>query len=149
MRLKMRWSLGWPQNALRRLWSDCAYAQADLSLRWAHMPSCRYCCALAHVMNDLKCIMVLFSGKIGINLAASWYQPKATEPEVSDAIERAFQFELGWFAEPILLTGDYPGVMKQQIARKSKAQGVSNRLPVFNETQKRTIKGTLAPRIIQ
>ena len=100
-------------------------------------------------MNDLKRIMVLFSGKIGINLAASWYKPKkATEPEVSDAIERAFQFELGWFAEPILLTGDYPDVMKQQIANKSRVQGVYNRLPAFSETQKRTIKGTLAPRMI-
>ena len=27
----------------RRLLSDCADAQADLSLRWAHMQSCRKC----------------------------------------------------------------------------------------------------------
>ena len=26
-----------------RLWSDWADAQADLSLRWAHMPFCRFC----------------------------------------------------------------------------------------------------------
>ena len=29
----------------RRLRSACATAQADLSLRWAHMQSCRKCCA--------------------------------------------------------------------------------------------------------
>ena len=28
-------------------WSDWADAQADLSLRWAHMPLCRFCHALA------------------------------------------------------------------------------------------------------
>ena len=32
----------------RRLWSDWADAQADLSLRWAHIPFCRFCHALAH-----------------------------------------------------------------------------------------------------
>ena len=32
----------------RRLWSDCADAQADLSLRWSHKSHCRFCRALAH-----------------------------------------------------------------------------------------------------
>ena len=32
-------------------WSDWADAQADLSLRWAHMPFCRFCRALAHNSN--------------------------------------------------------------------------------------------------
>ena len=83
----------------------------------------------------------MISGKIGINLAASWYQPKKlTEPNVDKAVDRAMQFELGWFAEPILLTGDYPIVMKDQIAMKSQAQGVANRLR-FTDQEKRDIKG--------
>ena len=82
------------------------------------------------------------SGKVGINLAASWYQPKKpTEPEVSEAVERAFQFELGWFAEPILLTGDYPTVMKSQITTKSLRQGMLSRLPTFSALEKEMIKG--------
>ena len=34
----------------------CADAQADLSLRWAHMPFCRFCHALAHICeaNDVR-----------------------------------------------------------------------------------------------
>ena len=38
-------SLGpyYPLSALRRLWSDWVDAQADLSLRWAHMPFCWFC----------------------------------------------------------------------------------------------------------
>ena len=34
--MKKAWVLSYPLNAQRRLWSDWANAQADLSLRWAH-----------------------------------------------------------------------------------------------------------------
>ena len=34
--MKKHWVLSYPLSALRRLWSDWADAQADLSLRWAH-----------------------------------------------------------------------------------------------------------------
>ena len=34
----------------RRLWSDCADAQSDLSLCWSHKSYCRFCCALAHLV---------------------------------------------------------------------------------------------------
>ena len=36
VRMKIAWVLSYPLNAQRRLWSDWADAQADLSLRWAH-----------------------------------------------------------------------------------------------------------------
>ena len=39
--LKTLWILGYPQSDLRIVWSDCAEAQADLSLRWVHMQSGR------------------------------------------------------------------------------------------------------------
>ena len=42
-------------SAMRRLWLDCADAQADLSLRWAHMQSCRNCCA--KLINNFKSIL--------------------------------------------------------------------------------------------
>ena len=34
--MKKAWTLSYPLSAQRRLWSDWADAQADLSLRWAH-----------------------------------------------------------------------------------------------------------------
>ena len=40
-------------GAQRRLWSACAEAQADLSLRWAHMQSCRKCCFPAHCLKQI------------------------------------------------------------------------------------------------
>ena len=36
-RMKKLCTLGYPKCAQRRFWSDCANAQADLNLRWAHM----------------------------------------------------------------------------------------------------------------
>ena len=36
VRTKKAWVLSYPLSARRRLWSDWAGAQADLSLRWAH-----------------------------------------------------------------------------------------------------------------
>ena len=47
VRMKKALVLSYPLNAQRRLWSDWADAQADLSLRLAHMPFCRFCRALA------------------------------------------------------------------------------------------------------
>ena len=38
----------------RALWSDCADTQADLSLRWVHMQSCRKCFAPVHFLNLLR-----------------------------------------------------------------------------------------------
>ena len=36
VRMKKAWVLSYPLSAQRRLWSDWADAQVDLSLRWAH-----------------------------------------------------------------------------------------------------------------
>ena len=40
--MKKAWVLNYPLNAQRRLWSDWVNAEADLSLRWAHMPFCSF-----------------------------------------------------------------------------------------------------------
>ena len=40
IRLKKAWILSYLLRAQRRLLSDWADVQADLSLRWAHMPFC-------------------------------------------------------------------------------------------------------------
>ena len=49
VRLKKSRILIYPLSAQRRLWSDWADAQADLSLRWAHMPFCWFCDDAAHL----------------------------------------------------------------------------------------------------
>ena len=49
VRLKKAWTLSHPLSAQWRLWSDWANAQADLSLRWAHMPFCWFCHEAVHL----------------------------------------------------------------------------------------------------
>ena len=41
--MKKAWILSYPLSAERRLWSDRADAQTDLSLRLTHMPFCWFC----------------------------------------------------------------------------------------------------------
>ncbi|XP_061162617.1 lactase/phlorizin hydrolase-like, partial [Saccostrea echinata] len=83
-------------------------------------------------------------GQVGITLNIGWAQPKNTsDPTHRAASDRAVQFELGWFAHPILLNGDYPQVMKDQIGNKSQAQGYSHsRLPTFTKEDKAAITGS-------
>ena len=53
VRMKKAWVLSYPLSAQRRLWSDWADAQADLSLRWAHSHF------VGFVMSWLTCICKL------------------------------------------------------------------------------------------
>ena len=45
--------LSYPLSAQRRLWSDWADAQADLSLHWAHMPFYWFCREAAQILGWL------------------------------------------------------------------------------------------------
>ena len=49
VRMKKDWVLHYPLSAQRKLWSDWADAQADLSLRWAHMLFCCFSHEAAHL----------------------------------------------------------------------------------------------------
>ena len=49
VRIKKAWVLSYPLSAQRRLWSDWADAQADLSLCLAHMPFCWFCHEVAQI----------------------------------------------------------------------------------------------------
>lgn len=64
------------------------------------------------------------------------------------AAERALQFKLGWFANPIYGNGDYPAVMRQYVARKSREENRTvSRLPVFSPEEIEMNKGNDFARI--
>lgn len=71
-------------------------------------------------------------GRIGIPLNCDWREPLTDKNEDIEAAERALEFYLGWFADPIFL-GDYPESMKKR---------VSDRLPLITEEQRKKIKGS-------
>ncbi|KAJ8351664.1 hypothetical protein SKAU_G00231400 [Synaphobranchus kaupii] len=88
----------------------------------------------------------LQGGKVGIALNSDWAEPPASSSSAQDvgAAERYLQFMLGWFAHPIFVDGDYPPLLKSQIAKKR--QECSNAepadLPVFTDAEKKRIQGT-------
>ena len=61
IRMKKSCVLSYPLSAQRRLWSDWADAQADLSLRWAHWPHCWFCHEVTHFVHvSCKGVICLF-----------------------------------------------------------------------------------------
>ncbi|XP_029446131.1 lactase-like protein isoform X2 [Rhinatrema bivittatum] len=83
-------------------------------------------------------------GFVSIALNSDWAEPlDPTSVADEKATERHLAFIFGWFAKPIFIDGDYPALMKSQIAAKSKAQGFpSSRLPEFKEEETKMIMGT-------
>ncbi|XP_002513440.2 beta-glucosidase 12 isoform X2 [Ricinus communis] len=71
-------------------------------------------------------------GVIGITLVTPWMAPYSNARHNTNAAQRALDFWLGWFMEP-LANGDYPHVMKSY---------VGNRLPKFSKEQSKMIKGS-------
>ncbi|XP_014217971.1 myrosinase 1-like, partial [Copidosoma floridanum] len=72
-------------------------------------------------------------GKVGIAIPCQYYFVKSEKD--MDARERAFQFNCGRFSHPIFSgKGDYPDIVKQKVAEKSKIEGRNrSKLPVFSE----------------
>jgi beta-glucosidase/6-phospho-beta-glucosidase/beta-galactosidase len=82
-------------------------------------------------------------GKISITLDIDWKEPLTNSTADIQAADRAVEFKLGWFANAILVNGDYPEVMKTNIARKSFEEGRSeSRLPEFTFDEKIRNYGT-------
>jgi len=71
-------------------------------------------------------------GQIGITNNCDWREPKTDDPKDIAAAQRALEFFLGWFADPVY-KGDYPAVMREL---------VGDRLPQFSTEDAALIKGS-------
>ena len=60
VRMKKASLLKYLMSAQRRLWSDWADAQADLSLRWAYRSFCWFCLAADHIKLRLRYYNISF-----------------------------------------------------------------------------------------
>ncbi|KAJ4210746.1 hypothetical protein NW759_013050 [Fusarium solani] len=75
-------------------------------------------------------------GMIAITLDGNWYEPwDGNDDRDVEAAERAKEFEIGWFADPIYGKGecDYPASMRAQLG---------NRLPQFTAEEKALVRGS-------
>ena len=82
VRMKKAWVLSYPFSAQRRLWSDWADSQADLSLRWAHNH------IVGFVMSWLICLRTMWKVDFFIlavvcrmKIYGAWYSISGTDKE--------------------------------------------------------------------
>ncbi|KAI7740831.1 hypothetical protein M8C21_020151 [Ambrosia artemisiifolia] len=71
-------------------------------------------------------------GFVGINIFAYWYEPYSNTIEDVKATQRANDFYVGWFLNP-LVNGDYPEIMKKN---------AGSRIPNFTKQESEKIKGS-------
>ena len=63
--------------------------------------------------------MISFLGQVGITLNVNWFEPLDFKNESHvEASDTLVKFMLGWFANPILVNGDYPEIMKEKVRGK-------------------------------
>ncbi|PMD19045.1 glycoside hydrolase family 1 protein [Hyaloscypha hepaticicola] len=73
-------------------------------------------------------------GMIGITLHGNWSEPWDEEnPSDQEAAERAREFEIAWYANPVYKTGDYPASMRAQLG---------DRLPRFTPEESKLVLGS-------
>lgn len=72
------------------------------------------------------------NGRIGITNNCDWREPLTSSIEDQQAAQRALEFFLGWFADPVYF-GDYPSSMRER---------VEGRLPEFQSGQHDLLRGS-------
>ncbi|MBO6524942.1 MAG: beta-glucosidase [Balneolaceae bacterium] len=88
--------------------------------------------AHAHTVDHYRNNYSSQNGNIGITNNCDWREPLTESQSDIEASQRALEFFLGWFADPVYF-GDYPQVMKDRIG---------NKLPDFTPEQKKLLKGS-------
>jgi beta-glucosidase len=72
-------------------------------------------------------------GAISLSNNCDWREPRSDRDEDRQAAQRAVEFFLGWFADPVF-KGDYPASMREHLG---------NRLPHFTDAEKELLKGSI------
>ena len=78
VRMRKAWVFSYPLSAQRRLWSDWADAQADLSLRWAH----------SHFVGFVMRRLICYIGRVG--------RPQLAETSIKEWIIWEFYYVNPW-----------------------------------------------------
>ncbi|XP_032878781.1 klotho [Amblyraja radiata] len=83
-------------------------------------------------------------GEVSVSLHADWVDP--ADPFSRDDIEAAastLEFDIGWFAEPILGNGDYPLVMRDGRSQRQHLIWRDTYLPHFTRQERELVRGSM------
>ncbi|KAJ5626041.1 glycoside hydrolase [Penicillium lagena] len=72
-------------------------------------------------------------GRVTFKNSGSMLLPNTTSTEDAAAVKRGFDFDLGWFNDPVWTTGDYPASMRETLG---------DMLPMFTHEQSRMLLGS-------
>ncbi|XP_012786843.3 beta-klotho [Ochotona princeps] len=82
-------------------------------------------------------------GALSLSLHSDWAEPaNPYSASHRQAAERFLQFEIGWFAEPLFKSGDYPAAMREYLAAKNRLGLSSSALPRFSDAEQRLVRGS-------
>ncbi|XP_018565386.1 myrosinase 1-like [Anoplophora glabripennis] len=87
---------------------------------------------------------ILQKGKIGIVFSGNWYEPGSFAVDDIEAAERAMQFKVGIYANPIFHPdGDFPKLVRERVHDVSRKEGyLRSRLPEFSREEVEYVQGT-------
>ncbi|XP_016401931.1 klotho-like [Sinocyclocheilus rhinocerous] len=82
-------------------------------------------------------------GKASLVLHMDWVEPAFSfNREDVEPANRVLDFRVGWFAEPIFGSGDYPAVMRSWLQQRNNIDLFNYHLPVFSDEDRLLVKGT-------
>ncbi|XP_006029303.1 beta-klotho [Alligator sinensis] len=82
-------------------------------------------------------------GQVSLSLHSDWVEPANPYFDTHlKAAERFLQFEIGWFADPVFKSGDYPAAMREYILSKNKKGLSESFLPYFTNEEKKLLRGS-------
>ncbi|XP_062870862.1 klotho [Trichomycterus rosablanca] len=82
-------------------------------------------------------------GKASLALHMDWVEPAFSfnREDVAPA-KRVLDLRVGWFAEPVFGSGDYPPVMRQWLQQRNPLDLFNYHLPTFTEEDRKLVRGT-------
>ena len=72
-------------------------------------------------------------GRITFKNSANYFEPNTTSSADAVAVQRNYDFVLGWFNDPVWKDGDYPESLRQTLG---------DTLPTFTDEEKALVKGS-------
>ena len=84
-------------NDKQRLWSDCAYAQAGLSLCWPHIPHCWKSHVAAYIYSYIS-FMWAVKALESLPICAGWPEPSSLDTTINAKIWCAGALAIMWEA---------------------------------------------------